>query len=75
MSKLKSLTISVTYTVTLCDVDVPEPIREQLVDSFDGHGELTGEEREYEDAYYWIGEYVKEKDASDWVYQIDELEE
>ena len=82
MKTIKDLTIKVTYTVGLCDVEMPDNVYDALSQFYDEGGEVPmpdecfirgGEELRC--AAEWILDNIQEADAMDWEYEITEFEE
>jgi hypothetical protein len=73
MKKIKEIRIEVTYTVSYKDVEVSDDFYERLETAYD-YGTIIVNSNRYSDVVEWIVDNVKEKDADDWTYKIDELE-
>lgn len=82
MKTIKDLTIKVTYTVGLCDIEVSDSIYDALAQCYDEGGEvpmpdecsITGR-KELAKAAEWITDNIQESDAMDWEYEIEAFEE
>lgn len=72
MKTIKNLTVTVTYTVGLGNVEVPDNVFEQL----ENNQEIDNiNDDNQSDAMEWLGQHIKEEDAMDWSYDIDDIEE
>ena len=75
MKNLKSLTVTVNYTVGLGNLDIPEKEFNQLVDAYDNADEIDGSSNEYGDLSDWLANNIREKDCVNIHYEIDDFEE
>lgn len=75
MIKVEDLTIKVSYTVGLGNVQMPEEVYRQLLDAAENFKELdvTGGSRDHQEAAEWLVENIKEKDCCDWSAEVDEI--
>lgn len=77
MKTMKDLTVTVTYTVGLCDVEVPNHVYDALIKCYDRGGRVhpddSGEDEQI--ALEWLGNNMQESDAMSWEYEIDDLVE
>lgn len=71
MKAIKNLTVTVTYTVGLEDIEVPEEVYDDLIENYDNG---VWEAPEDSIAAEWIANNIVEKDAMNWSYEIDDLE-
>ena len=72
MKTIKNLRVTVTYTVGLGNVEVPDNVFEQL----ENNQEIDNiNDDKQSDAMEWLGQHIKEEDAMDWRYEIDDIEE
>lgn len=71
MKTIKDLTVTVTYTVGLGNVEVPDNVFEQL----ESNQEIDINDDSLSDAMEWLSQHIKEEDAMDWRYEIDDIEE
>lgn len=72
MRTIKDLTVKVTYTVGLLDVEVPEKVAEQLEQMADyGFDVYDSEISKFPDAFDWLSDNIKERDAMDWAYEVE----
>lgn len=72
MKVIKDLNVTVTYTVGLGGVEVPDKVFEQL-DKMAKY-EITiglGNTDEYEEAFGWLIDNIREDDAMDWEYEVE----
>lgn len=70
MKTIKNLTISVKYTVGLGNVQVPEEVYDDLIKYYDAG---VWEVPENSVAIEWFADNIREKDAMNWEYEIDDL--
>lgn len=78
MKKIKNLTVTVTYTVDLCEVEVSERVYDALnalSDRGSVHCNLVGLDEQVDTAFEWLGDNIDEKDACNWEYEIEDMEE
>lgn len=82
MKTIKDLTIQVTYTVGLGNVEVPDEVYNALSQCYDDGGNVPmsdictiNGEPELACASEWISDNIRESDAMDWEYEITEFEE
>ena len=72
MKTIKNLIVTVKYTVGYGNIEVSDEAYEQLmnnqeIDNINDENQSTAME--------WLGENMKEEDAMDWSYEIDDIEE
>lgn len=70
MKTIKNLTVTVTYTVGLEDIEVPEEVYDDLIENYDSG---AWEVPEDSIATEWLADNIIEKDAMSWSYEIDNL--
>lgn len=70
MKTINNLTVTVTYTVGLGNIEVPKKVYDDLMKHYDN--ELQGVPED-SIAAEWLADNIKEKDAMDWSYEIDDL--
>jgi hypothetical protein len=74
MAIIENLKIEVTYSVHLCDVEIPQNIYKQLRDSAnDGDGIDQSGLLEYPAAVRWLTDNISEADSMDWVAKVETL--
>lgn len=72
MKTIKDLTVKVTYTVGLSDVEVPEEVAKQLEQMADhGFSICDGEINKFPEAFEWCSENISEDDALYWEYEVE----
>ena len=71
MKIIKDLAVTVTYTVELGGVEVPDKVFEQL-NNMTKYGISVGIEdsEKYEKAFEWLMNNIREDDAMDWEYEV-----
>ena len=78
MKKLKNLEVTVTYTVKLSDIDVTKTNFDSLYESFNRFKKITNNswnDKIADNAFDWLLENVKQRDAIDLSFEIVDLEE
>lgn len=79
MKKIKGLTVKVTYRVSLGDVEVSDEVYEALGGCYDKGGDVPEEHicatDEESIASEWLNDNIKEADAMDREYEIEDFEE
>ena len=72
MKIIKDLNVTVTYTVGLGGVEVPDKVFEQL-DKMAKYGITVGlvNSDEYEEVFVWLIDNIREDDAMDWEYEVE----
>jgi hypothetical protein len=73
MKTIKNLTVTVTYSVGLVDVEMPEKVYDQIVDASENCDEINPSGTEYLDAAEWLSSNVREADCMDWSIEIDDI--
>ena len=70
----KELSIKVTYSVDLSEVEIPEKIAEQMEQSYDRRERIClWSSSKYPNLEQWLINYVKEEDSEDLEYKIEIL--
>ena len=74
MKKIDNMTVTVTYTVVLNDVEVPDNVYEGLMsrDEF-SEDDIDASYNETK-AYDWLSDNINEHDAMDWFYEIVDID-
>ena len=78
MKRIKDLTVTVTYTVGLSDVEVNEKVFDALnalADRGSVHCNFVDRDEQVGTAFEWLGDNINEVDACNWEYEIEEIEE
>ena len=78
MKVIKNLTVKMTYRVGLCDVEVPDDVYDSLAKCYDEGGDvpMPGEsDKDSVEASEWLSDNIREADAMDWDYEIEDFEE
>lgn len=69
---IKNLTVKITYTVRLGDVEVSEKEYEALKNLAEyGSGDPFKDFDDPRDAFKWLKDHIHEDDAIDWNYKVD----
>ena len=75
MKKIKELNVSVTYEVTLCDIEVSDKVYEALENNDEiSTQDCFSSESEEATALDWLSTHVREENGSEWNYSINNLE-
>lgn len=76
MKKIENFEVTVTYHASLCDIEVTDEIYEALINCTSSISTqdacMSPEESAAMD---WLSTHVKESDANNWEYEIDDLTE
>ena len=75
MKKIKDLTIKVTYRVGLSDVEVPDKVYDELAKAYDEGGYVPEGDDELENANEWLLDNIRQEDAMDWEFEIDDFQD
>lgn len=79
MKTIKDLTIKVTYRVGLGDVEVSDEVYDALGECYDKGGDVSGASTcttdEESIASEWLSDNIREADAMDWEYEIEDFDE
>ena len=74
MKKIKDLTVTVTYTVGLHDVEVSEKVYDDLnalADKGRVNCDLLNLDEQVCTGFEWLSDHIHESDACDWNYEVD----
>ena len=74
MKKIKDLTVTVTYTVDLYDVEVSEKVYDDLnalADKGRVNCDLMNLDEQVCTGFEWLSDHIHESDACDWNYEVD----
>lgn len=72
MKTIKDLTVKVTYTVGLGNVEVPNKVYKQLEKMADYGLSIEDDySEEYEEAFNWLSMNIKERDCYNWSYEVE----
>ena len=70
MKTIEDLTVTVTYTVSYSDVEVPDDVYEQLINNSTFSSGFV----ENQEVLEWLAENINEEDAMDWTFEVDDIE-
>lgn len=74
MQKVNTLRVEVKYVVELSDFEIPQELFEEM-EYLQGHTiNISRAQILYPEVLDWLSENIKERDAYDWEYEIDEIE-
>lgn len=77
MKKIKDLTIKVTYIVELDNVEVSDKVYDALAQCYYNGGNVSpdGMTNEESIAAGWLNDNIRESDAMEWEYDINDFRE
>lgn len=80
MKTLKTLTIAVTYTVTLTDATAPDKVVRQLKSLKESNSALDLSNPDIHDkdlnwTSYWVSKHIRETDSFNWEFEILNISE
>ena len=75
MKNIKDLTIKVTYRVGLGNAEVPDEVYNELAKAYDEGGDVPEWDDELENAKEWLSDNIREADAMEWEYEIDDFQD
>ena len=75
MKNIKDLTIKVTYRVGLGNVEVPDEVYNEFAKAYDEGGDVPEWDDELENAKEWLSDNIREADAMEWEYEIDDFQD
>ena len=75
MKNIKDLTIKVTYRVGLGNVEVPDEVYNELAKAYDEGGDVPEWDDELENVKEWLSDNIREADAMEWEYEIDDFQD
>jgi len=70
---VKDLKVTVTYTVGLGNIDMPEEVYEQLVEANENGSKIDPTLMIDEEAEEWISAKISERDCMEWEAEIDDI--
>ena len=70
MKKIKELTVTASYTVTYYDVEVPDNVCEEMLTN----ETFASYDVDNQNAMEWLISNVKQKEAHEWEYNVDDFE-
>ena len=73
MMKIKDLTIKVTYIVGLGNIEVPDEVYNELAKAYDEGGDVPGWDDELENANEWLLDNIRQNDAMEWEFEIEDF--
>lgn len=77
MKRINDITVKVTYTVCLVGIEVDDEIYEAICNSYDNNLQLGSYcfigGIDAADASEWLNDHIRESDAMDWEYEIEDL--
>lgn len=78
MKTINDITVKVTYTVSLGSIEVDDEIYEAICNSYDNNLQLGSDcfigEIDAVEASEWLNDHIRESDAMDWEYEIEDLD-
>lgn len=73
MKKIENIQVTVTYSVELNDIEVPDEVYEGLVNGWTFDSEAMNMTKEESAAMDWIEANIEETDATEWRYEVDDI--
>lgn len=71
---VNNLSVRVTYKVGLGNIEMPEDVREQLIQAAENCDEIEmNGMQEYPEAYEWLSNNIREGDCFAWIAEIDDV--
>lgn len=74
MKKVNQLTVKVTYKVGLGDLEMTKYIYNKLLYACENFKPIDGGSIGNADASEWLGNNIKERDAMEWSFEIEEID-
>lgn len=71
--QIKNLTVTVTYLVGLGDIEIPENVFDQFIQSAVFSKPIQWDNPETELAHEWLSNNIKERECFDWSCEINEV--
>ena len=71
--KVDELTVRVTYTVNMSDLDIPEDVYKELEDAFYDGTEVVLNSMEHTEAQEWLSTNCKETNSDSWEVEIFDI--
>ena len=71
MKRIDSLTVTVTYTVGLGDVEVPDDVYRGLMNNSELDPDDLRLDDDANEALAWLSDHIQERDAMSWNYEVD----
>lgn len=72
MKNIAKLRVTVSYTVELTEIQVPDKVFDSLREIWEDGGEIDELNEFHNAAQDWLADNVKEDDALEWTYEIDD---
>lgn len=78
MKTINDITVKVTYTVSLGSIEVDDKIYKAICNSYDNNLQLGSDcfidEIDAVKTSEWLDNHIRESDAMDWEYEIEDLD-
>jgi len=74
MKRINNLTVKVTYTVSLSDIDVSDEVLKSMNAIFDDGGEVDVDSAYHYAASDWLSGKINERDAYEWTTTIEDID-
>ena len=71
--KIDDLTVKVTYTVSMSDLDMPEDVYKEIENAFDNGVDVVLNSMEHTEAQEWLSTNCKESDSDSWEVEIFDI--
>lgn len=72
MPIVKGITVKVTYTVSLGDIEIPDKVLDEIHKSMGEFAKIELNGADYKQAEHWLLDNIKEQDCLDWSADIEE---
>lgn len=73
MTLLKQLSVKVTYTVSLSELEIPERAYNEILEACEKHENIVGSVPKYCSAAEWLESNINEGQCCHWEYEITEI--
>ncbi|CAL2108642.1 conserved hypothetical protein [Tenacibaculum sp. 190524A02b] len=74
MKPIKNIDVKMTFSVGLGGYEAPQVVIDQLKEIEEKQITLDqNKEQEYPEAFEWLNAYVKDSDAYEWEYELNDL--
>ena len=71
MKKINNLTVTVTYTVGLRDIEVPDNVYRGLENNYKLDPDDLNLDDYANEALDWLSSHIEERDAMSWDYEVE----
>lgn len=71
--KIKNISVTVTYSVALGNVNMPKDVYQEMSEAFANGDEIANHPQKYSKASQWCIDHMRERDCFEWKYEITDL--